>query len=70
MFKLYSGLLEANTKFGNSPKANKVSSAAIDAHEERNAKKSRPLEISLGIFAIASMFNIARRNKTGTDTTS
>lgn len=65
MFKLYSGLFDAKTKFGNIPKANNESNAAIDAHEERNAKKSRPLEISLGMLAIANMFKTASTNNAG-----
>ena len=65
IFKLYSGLFEARTKLGNMPNANRESNAAIDAHEERKAKNSFPLEISLGIFAIASIFKTARINNAG-----
>ncbi len=65
MFKLYSGLFDAKTKFGNTPNANNDSNAAMEAHEDRKAKKSRPLEISLGMLAIDNIFKTASTNNAG-----
>lgn len=63
--RLYSGEIEEIRKLGNNPTAKSAIKLRIAADEERKAKKSFPLLISLGMLAMASIFRIANEKNAG-----